>query len=228
MGLDLNNMVVPYEGNKYFGRVVDKMPELIADGRTPANTATVMKQRLESGLQDWKDNYFFLGDAIAYHPDGKFKIVRDSQTLRELIPANEDVLRRGALVLPDGAYETLQGTEFTRKSLNVDEDLTGDEAKSHPIWKEVARDQTLLDAYVDTMFPEMKKKFNYDKNMGIYLENGDEMPTLRALIVGRLVYRSQLYGGNYLDNGNGRLVGVAPEALNAHSKAIQKPSLATL
>ena len=229
MALDLNNVVAPYQ--EFYGRVVGTMPNLV-DGRVPASVSDVMAQRLHSGKQDWKDNYFFVGDAIAYHPDGKFKIVLDSESLRGL--NSQSTLSFGALVLEDGAYETLKGVEFKRNELSsqLNIDLTADEAKVHPVWKVVARDQDLLNAYIDTMYPEMKQRFgqgntNYDNNMGFYVEDGEKRPTLRALVVRRLGSRSQLYGRYDLDGDYGRLVGVAPEALSAPNKAIVRPSLET-
>lgn len=230
MGLELNNLVVPFK--EAYGRVVDTMPGLIAEGRVPANTADVMRQRLESGLQDWKDNYFFLGDAIAYHPNGKFKVILDSPTLRELTPKSN--LKNGALILGDGLYETLNGQEFSRSALTLDKDMTPADVKVHPVWQYVARDQKLLDAYVTKMFPEMKQRFgqgntNYDNNMGVYLENGDKkVPTLRALVVDGLENWSGLNGSYNLVNDYGRLAGVAPEALSALNTAIVKPSMTTL
>ncbi len=75
------------------------------------------------------------------------------------------------------------------------------------------------------MFPEMKQRFQYDAAMGLYLTSREKVPTLRAACVGRLEGRSQFYGGFDLGSDDGRLVGVAPEALNAPGKAITRPNL---
>ena len=54
--------------------------------------------------------------------------------------------------------------------------------------------------------------------MGVYLSDKQKVPTIRAWCVRRLVYRSDAYGGYDLDNDDGRLVGIAPEALSAPGK----------
>ncbi len=181
MALDLNQIIVPYK--EFYGRNTEQMPLLIADGRTPISVAGVMEQRLNSGKQDWKDNYFDTGDAIVYHPDKKFKVVLDAEPLRNL--NSESKLRNGALILPDGMYEDLQGEEFAYKDIQklVDKELSQADILKHPIWKSVSRDQALLDEYVLKMFAEMKSKFNYNENMGIYLDSFDNAPKLRALYV---------------------------------------------
>ncbi len=74
----------PYES--FEGRNIDQMPLLIADGRVPASVADVMERRLNSKNPNWKSSYFDTGDMIVYHPDGKFKVVRDTQLLREISP----------------------------------------------------------------------------------------------------------------------------------------------
>lgn len=224
MTLDLNNVIVPYEGNKYYGRNIDKMPELIADGRVPISIAGVMEQRLYSGKQDWKDNYFNTGDAFIYHPDGRFKVVLDAQPLREI--TSESKLCNGALVLEDGVYDILKGQEFTIEEVKklVGMNLTADKIKSNPLWKAFSRNEALLVEYVDKMFPEMNRRFGYNESMGVYLTSAEKVPTLRAVFVGRLGGRSMLDCGIDLGCGGGRLVGVAPEALNAPGKVVCKES----
>ena len=226
MDIKLNNIVEPY--NEFYGRVTKQMPRLVAEGRTPASVADVLERRLHSDLQDWENNYFFTGDAIAYHPDKKFKIVLDAELLRNLTSKSD--VSKGTLVLPDGLYESLQSEEFLYKDVKnlLGEELFQKEILQHPLWKAVARDQALLEEYVPKMFAEMKERWNYKENMGVYLDSlGVESPKLRALVVNGFVDGSGLDGRNYLDFENCRLVGVAPEALNAHGKVIVKPSLET-
>ena len=170
-------------------------------------------------------------DGIAYNAGGKkFKIILDSQDLRKVTPKSK--LQNGALILEDSMYETLQGSEFTKGDLKelLERDLSADEVKAHPVWKALARDDALLTEYTDTMFAEMKQRPEYDaavgfSAMGLYLASGEKVPTLRAAYVGRIGVRSRLDGWCSLDVDDGRLVGVAPEALNAPGKAIQRPNL---
>lgn len=240
MTLDLNETIQPYRAFPEEGTApnTEQMPLLISgkdsDGnvvdipRVPFTVADVMERRLNSSKPDWKANHFDTGDGIAYHPDGKFKIVLDAAPLRTLTPKSK--LNNGALVLGDGVYETLEGPEFKFADVEgfTGRGLSSDEAKANPIWKVAARDSGLLVAYVDNVFPEMKEKFEYNDGMGVYLGSSGKMPTLRALCVGGLSFRSWLFGYNFLRSGGvGRLVGKAPEAQGAPGKAIVRPSLET-
>ena len=65
MGLELNELM-PYKEYAYPVNTVDQMPILRGEGRTPLSVRDLMERRLNSQLPDWKNNYFFLGDAIAY------------------------------------------------------------------------------------------------------------------------------------------------------------------
>ena len=219
MAVDLNEptLVKPYE--MYEGRNTKRMPELLADGRTPASVADIMERRVNSQNGNWRSLYFDTGDLIAYHPNGSVKVVRDSPLLRELTPKTP--LVNGALVLADGAYEALDGIEFKRKDAVFDRDLTLQDARTHPFWEAVARDKTLLATYVDAMFPAMKAQFGFDEAMGVYLMGKPEQPQARALCVDGLDGGSRLCGGDVLGNVSGRLVGVAPEAQSAKSFIVQ-------
>ena len=235
MTLELNETVEPYR--EFYGSNVQQMPLLISGKddkgevidipRIPLSVAGLMERRLNSSKGAWKDNYFDNGDAIVYHPDGKFKIVLDAQALREITPKSK--LQNGALILADGMYEKMQGHEFTRNDAEIitGRELSPNEVKAHPIWGVVARDKTLLQAYVEKMFPEMKERFSYETAMGVYLASKEKVPTLRVLFAYRLENWSRLRGLSNLDCGDGRFAGVAPEALSAPGKAIVIPSLET-
>mgnify|MGYP001592425589 FL=1 len=109
----------------------------------------------------------------------------------------------------------------------LEKDLSQKDVLQHSIWKSVSRDSSLLEAYVPKMFAEMKQRWNYKENMGVYLDSSSNAPKLRALVVDELGGGSWLYVGYGLDVDDGRLVGVEPEALNAHGKVFIKPSLET-
>ncbi len=226
MALDLNDIVEPYK--VFNGAYKEQMPLLIAEGRTPLSVAGVMERRLNSTKPAWKDSYFFTGDLIAYHPDKKFRVVYDAQLLQELT-AESNVPKNSALILEDGLYETLEGQEFAYEDIkkSLEKDLSQSDVLQNLIWKAVARDQALLEAYVPKMFAEMKQRFGYDESMGIYLDSFDKVPKAKALVVSRLENWSRLKGRYDLGIDNGRLVGVAPEVLNAPGKILVKPSLET-
>ena len=225
MTLQLN---IPEEAYKeFYGRSTEQMPKLIAEGRVPMNTSQLMQKRLDhrNGPADlktvWMDNYFDTGDGVVYHPDGRAKIVLDSQTLREMTPGSKR--NNGALILGEDVYEEWQGEEFKEGRLGKTREwLSKAEVKSHPVWKVLARDQALLDDYVDYIFAKCKEqeRFGYDTAMGVSLVDScsRNSPEMNVWCVGGLGGRSGAYGWVDLDDGIGRLVGIAPEALSALQK----------
>jgi hypothetical protein len=197
------------------------MPELIADGRIPLSVAGLMQRRLDvrNASDDvrasWMDNYFDAGDTVVYHPDGRVKIVLDSQTLREM---NSDSKRNGgALILTPEQYDAMSGEEFKKGKLGkIGDPLSNKDVKAHPVWKVLARDQALLDDYADFIFAEGKQRFGYEIAMGVYPSSAQgNTPEMRAWFVDWLEGRSDVSGRGDLGKGVGRLVGVAPEAQNA-------------
>ena len=200
---------------------VEQMPLLIADKRVPMNVSQLMQRRLEvrdyaDDMADvksaWMDNYFDMGDGVAYHPDGRVKIVLDSEDLRKMTP--DSPRNGGALILTPEAYDSLQCEEFQKGKLGkADEQMSREDVKAHPVWKTLARDQHLLNEYADYIFSEGKERFNYDNVMGVFPGTaGGKTPEMRAWCVSRLGFRSGVYGRDDLDDYYGRLVGLAPEA----------------
>ncbi|MDP2907584.1 MAG: hypothetical protein Q8O03_06590, partial [Nanoarchaeota archaeon] len=202
---------------EFYGRNIDQMPKLLGEGRTPLSTAGLMKRRLEvlTASEDVKDawwiNYFDTGDAVIYHPDGRFKVVLNAEPMKELNPKSK--LNSGALALPEGMYDKLNGESFTREEIGrygiAEKLLTKEEAKKNPIWKALAGgDQALLDSYDDVAFKKAKEQYGYDKNMKIWLSQPQEVALGRLWCVFRLGSDSFAGGNNYLDANFGRLVGV--------------------
>ena len=216
MALKLNATRETYK--EFYGRNVEQMPKLIADDRVPMNVSQLMQRRLDVRNSDadvktsYMDNYFDTGDAVVYHPDGRVKIVLDSQTLRGITQNSE--LINGALVLTEDAYNVLQGEEFKKGKLGkANERLTREQAKAHPVWKVLARDQALLNDYVDYIFAEGK----HDTAMGVFPSSAQgNTPDLRAWCVGRLWGGSGAVGWYGLDGDDGRFLGIASKtfALN--------------
>jgi hypothetical protein len=220
--LQLNEPRIEY----FEGRNVDKMQELIAKGMTPLSVSGLMQRRLqaqygsESVRNSLMNNYHDTGDGIAYHPDGRIKIVPDANPLREMNP--ESRLVNGALVLPDGMYEKLEGHEFTRKDIQkyVGDSISSKDAKSNPLWQALARDPKLLNEYVDLIFAQAKQQFDYDKNMGVYVKDASDVPkdaaTMRPWFVGRLEDRSGAYGGDVLVSSYGLKTATTYGAISQH------------
>ena len=80
-------------------------------------------------------------------------------------------------------------------------------------------DKSLLNEYANYIFAQGKKRFGYDNAMGVFLSstNGNS-PEMRAWCVDWLVGRSDADGGVHLGSGDGRFLGIAPEALSAPGK----------
>ncbi len=223
MGLKLNATREAYQ--EFYGRNVEQMPKLIADGRVPMNVSQLMQRRLDIRNSDDKvkssymDNYFDTGDAIVYHPDGRVKIVLDSEDLRNMAP---DTSRNsGDLIIGEDVYNALEGEEFKKGKLGKTGDwMSKKDVKSHPVWKVLARDQALLDDYTDYIFAEGKERFGYDTGgMGVFVSSASgDTPEMRAWFVGGLEYSSGAFGWYGFDYDRGRFVGIAPEALSALGK----------
>ena len=232
MTLKLNTSREAYK--EFSGRNTKQMPKLIAEGRVPMSVAGLMQKRLNVRNFDaevkssYMDNYFDTGDAVVYHPDGRVKIVLDSQTLRDMTP--ESPRNGGALVLTAEDYDTLQGEEFKKGKLRkTNKWLSKKDVKAHPLWKAVSRDQSLLNDYTDYIFAEGKERFGYDTVMGVYLTSANgNSPEIRAWFASRLEYGSNASGRDDLGDGNGRLLGIAPEALDISGKGASKVKSYTL
>ena len=91
MALKLNNTRETYKAFPEKGTALNtkQMPKLIAGGRIPMNTSQLMQRRLDVRNEDdlkssYIDNWFDTGDAVVYHPDGRLKVVLDSQDLRNI------------------------------------------------------------------------------------------------------------------------------------------------
>ena len=205
---------------EFYGRNTIQMPLLVGSRRRPLSVKDLMQRRLEvldsseeAVREAWLDNYFDTGDAVVYHPDGRVKVVHDAQPLREM---NEKTrLRRRILPLSEEAYEALpKNHEWTRAELSqygVGEWLAEKQVGDHPIWIALARgDQDLLKAYAKAIFKE-ERQFNHNGIMSIDLADTPEEPEAWSWFVARLDYNSDAYGRTNLLNGDGRLVGVAPE-----------------
>ncbi len=228
MSLKLNASREAYQ--EFYGRKTEQMPKLIADGRVPLSVSGLMQRRLDVRNSDdkvksaWMDNYFDTGDAVVYHPDGRVKIVLDSEDLRNMTldtPRNS-----GALIVTPESYDALQGEEFKKGKLGKTGDcMSREDVKAHPVWKVLARDQGLLNDYIDHIFGEYQARFAKGtplediRAMRIFPRSANgNTPEMRAWYVNGLEYGSDAVGGSDLDDYLVRLVGIAPEALGAPGK----------
>ena len=226
---------------EFFGEIIEQMPKLIAEGRVPMNVNQLMQRRLDvrNASQDlksfWMDNCFDTGDAVVYHPKGGLKIVLDSQYLRQITPESE--INNGALVLTEDDYRSMEGEEFKKgKPGQVNEWLSKQDVKSHPVWKVLARDQNLLNDYANYIFAEGKQKFGYESTMGVFIDSEEYEfvllqhynSELRMWYVNGLEDGSDAVGSDNLDDDDGYLVGIAPEAQSTLGKSVPKISTYTV
>lgn len=228
----------------YEGRNVDAMPKLLADGRIPMSVANLMHYRMGQSaiFPDWKTNYFDNSDLIVYNSNdsgkAKFvfsvdrnqKITENGRKALGLITPNAR-LSSGAIELTPEQYQSMNGIEVAMSNLGKTEShLTQDEILGHKVWRilarhpsevptEFAEDEKLLQEYSTWV----AKQTNSNTNMAVYLDSCGKTPKLKAWYVYRLGDRSFAVGRYALDYGDGRFVGIAPEAPNAR---ILRPTLA--
>jgi hypothetical protein len=243
MTSEFNPVQVREKYRDFNGRIKEQMPLVLADSRYPMFTTELFGQRLQGrGINRYVDTgdlisygskgsdqeVKFILTATKYGTTdlGRYAlglINPHSGYINGAVNLNDAVDATGKKIA--GAYEALQGNgviAVKRKDLGVlDTLLTQEQVLNHKGWrifmrhpdevpKEFAEDFERAKEYVSRV------AFSRHNNaMGMYLASEEEVPTLRAAYVGGLGGGSRLYGRVRLDDVNGRLVGVAPEALNA-------------
>jgi len=197
--------------------VVEQMPKLIAEGRVPMSLAGIMRASLNAGNfgeevnNAFIDNGFATGDGVIYHPNGKVKIVLDSQHLRTLTLESQ-INDRGALVLTEEAYRTVDGTEFRGGLTEIVR--SGKEAGRSKILRTLARGPELLEGYIEYAL-ERAGVYRYNGVLGTKMDcpEGLETPELKALWIGNAKNGFPIFEGS-LDSRYAQMIGVSPEVLN--------------
>ncbi len=177
--------------------------------------------------ENWRKNYIFTGDVPIRHPDGRAKIVLDSQDLLLINP--ETQLVNYSLPLDEGRYEALEGLELTPREVRG---FTGNDYKEkqpileNPVFNYVARnpaffkgrfnfrngDPDRLAAYADFVF-DQRKKYRYQVT-GAYLETPQSVPTMRLFRFKGLELTSQPLGQtNFFSNYYGGILIGEPAAV---------------
>lgn len=197
--MQLNEITVRQKYKEFYGKNTEKMELLIKDNRIPLNMKDIIERRLNSEQEDWKNNYFDTCDALVQF-NGKIKIIRNCKILKQI--SSRTSLENGRIKITESQYKKLKGKEFKISELKLNNYLTKEEAKSHPIWKYLL--ENYLNKYVDLVFNKRS-----GENMALWI-NQEEL-ILRAWYVCRLEYRSYANGRYNLDIDYGRLVGVATE-----------------
>ena len=238
--------VDPYA--KFYGRVIDTMPRLLTgreDGRqvdvprTPASFAYILERRETAPTdvqEQWENNYFFTGDAVIRGTKGDVLSVWDAALLRELTP--QSTLREGALVLTQRQWDEIKTQKEGVLYLSVDEvaqahqqgyvQKEGKFVPSNPVvakvWDHLSRGKDL------TEYAQRVNEASHSDNiMNVYFDcSSMNSPSLRSWVANRIDYNSSADGDIDLNYGGGRLVGVAPEALVAREKVLERRVLSAL
>ena len=209
----------------YNGKTINRMPDLITQGYIPISIAEIIEQRINAYQlknqelsQLWERNYFDSGDVIMYHPDGRIKIVFDSETLRSINPLTKLGLFESQL-LSEGIFDKTQGIEFSTRDIErfANKYLSKKDVLNNPIWIALVRgDKELLKEYTNQVYSKVDN-FN---SMKIWIDKASPHEEERFWYISSLDYGSTLYGnqfGSCLNRNNGRLIGVDSK-MNASKK----------
>ena len=178
-------------------KYIEIMPKLISEGFKPLTFEQICKLRLEDN--SYFDKWLDTCSMIVYHPNGKFKIVNDSELLKSV---NKDTnLVDGAIGLTEKEYKNIKSKEFSREGLKFNECLTKEEVLSHPIWNALITNKKLLKDYTHYVFNHVD-----GKNMSVGISSPDKI-LARAWFMNRLNYGSGADGRFIRDGLGGRLVG---------------------
>lgn len=143
----------------------------------------------------WLSEDLITKEVVLYHPDGRMKLDLDYQGIKSI--QDEREIKYGALVLPDGAYESSSGLEFKRQDLEkyglLEGFLTGrwptkNEVMGNLLWQALAGGNKLLKDFVDMAFYEVEKykqshtgigwSFSFPRAMGIFLSPNQDVSTM--------------------------------------------------
>jgi len=207
---------------EFYGCLLDQIPKLLAEDRTPMSIKTLVRKRIESlysllgdSCSDWWNNNLYVGDNILYHPNGNVKVVLAEQFWNGFEEKNNYL---GCLVSGSEkdtleVYESLEGIEFRRKDLEgvVGRMLSKKGAKNNPIWNALVPDRSLLKEYIDAVFALNKHRLDFFDAMGVLIAPTDlctDHVEMRLWLVKGLHDLSCIAGtGDLIDEG--RLIGVA-------------------
>ena len=227
----------PYK--EFYGQPIEQMPLLVSGKdkkgnvidvpRVPISFADVLERRInapEDVRRAWQNNYVFTGDGSTAGIEGDHLIVLDAQALREMTPESE--LHTGALVLPVDVWQELKSQKEKVVYLTAHEvkEANGKGyVKKDGIWAPENRsvgkvlnalgrgkDLNSLCSTYERCFPRSNSMLNVYFNK---ITKNDK-PTMQSCCVG-----SDVYGNGNLDDGSGRLVGVAPEAHLTREKVLE-------
>jgi hypothetical protein len=207
---------------EFYGRNIDQIPLLISEGRVPMNTSQLMQKRLNGiselevisedfskGIEDfWGSRGFNTFDVVIYNLNRDIKIVLDYQPLKEINPQTQR--KCGGLTISEDFYKTLEGEVLNKDNIGkINMPLTKEEAKVNPVWKVLARDQALLNDYVDFVFSK-RKRFLYYTGMSVCLNDfsSKKLPEIRLWTISGIEFGADALGFGSIDYDFGRFMGI--------------------
>ncbi len=215
-------------------KLEDLFPRLGANNQVPLSIKQCLEWRLERGnkllrkiprkLRKYKFQYeklqedyrmwpdLFTGDAIAYHPEGRIKIIYDCEKLRKAHSPEDFILCKPwphvsdnwkwkYLRLTEEKYHALHGPEFFRKDIDafIDHEFTKVEEVVNPVLLALVRqDKNLLQRYAHLVFsiPSFTDGMYGNKKERMYVQtaNPQEFVLSPWVIEGVANHNSRLRG----------------------------------
>lgn len=220
--------------SQYFGRLSVRLPQILSAGRIPMNSSQLMQRRLEiqgniKSVGDFWLDYINTSDVGVYNPNGDLKLVHTTDNSGSLTSSGKILMPLVSLkhpksvetiVLNEDIYKEIEGEVLkkgTFKTVSQKYLLSRKNAKNDPIWRFLARNQSLLNEYTDFVFNGSKYYGKLDNAMGscFYDEDGDDFK-MTLLSLGNLFLDKSSAGINFSEWNSpfGNLIGISPKYFN--------------
>lgn len=162
---------------------------------------------LENSWKYFLDNDFICGNAIIYHPSGDIKISSNVENLKKLV--KKENLRRGAIVISNEIYESLDGIITKKDKINNHGVFQKKEdVLLNPTWNYLIQDKKLLEEYVNFTYEKTSHEiFNFKNPLEIYSGDCNRKNILMKLISMETVNHGSCLDGRFnIDEGTRNIV----------------------
>jgi len=194
---------------EFYGKNIEQIPLLISENRTPLSISELMKERLNVKANSETrtnliNNNFDSRDAICHHPNGRIKVISNSDFFKEISP--ERRLIDGAMILEENQYDKLEGLELTKQEKQTYIELRWLNAKqirTNPILLFLAKDKCLLEDYVNLL-----KTNGCKRNMKFSFQPTAKIPTMNLCSICAVFDGSGINANRHLDSPYGRIMAI--------------------